>query len=372
MTDHHALNRLAAAAAAFTPRRPPLYHGCWAGQAEAISRFGLLPNEGYVHLSATPGMAWAYGAWATGLVMAEGITVDTIPSDLQTGRVGGTAADAMRNGGPNLAAVCTVELPASDNDVEEILQTAAPALPWEHEARAAPQYRVTGRIGPEWITGWQLYRVPELLEPGVLDRMTGRAEQLAHDYPRGRLVEDLSPEPVSPAIPNGRRLVAAILEHAGPAAELGHHGPAHWTRVAAHGLDVHPDADLTVVLLFALLHDAQRRHDGRDDGHGQRAADLARRLNGTVFTLGPDRLDALACACARHADGQVSDDPTVGACWDADRLDIGRYGKRLMPALMSTDRGRELAGPLPEPLNVRLPDVLAEYTTRLQLKDVPA
>jgi hypothetical protein len=57
----------------------------------------------------------------------------------------------------------------------------------------------------------------------------------------------------------------------------------------------------------------------------------------------------------------VSDDPTVAACWDSDRLDIGRYGKRLLPALLSTERASELGAALPEPLDIGLADVIRTY-----------
>jgi predicted nicotinamide N-methyase len=142
----------------------------------------------------------------------------------------------------------------------------------------------------------------------------------------------------------------------------------HWARVAARGLDLlehEPEADATVVLLFSLLHDAAREQDGIDDGHGRRAAELARALNGDAFTLDAARLDELARACAEHTDGTLASTPTIAACWDADRLDLGRYGKRLLPERMSTARGRELAARLLEPIRAPLPDVLDGYRAHL-------
>ena len=41
-----------------------------------------------------------------------------------------------------------------------------------------------------------------------------------------------------------------------------------------------------------------------------------------VFALEAGRLELLRFALERHAFGEVSDDPRVGACWDADRLRI--------------------------------------------------
>src|SRR4051794_34897034 len=39
-------------------------------------------------------------------------------------------------------------------------------------------------------------------------------------------------------------------------------------------------------------------------------------------------LEVLATACTGHADGGTSADPTVGACWDADRLNLWWVGGR--------------------------------------------
>ena len=51
----------------------------------------------------------------------------------------------------------------------------------------------------------------------------------------------------------------------------------------------------------------------------------------------------LATACAGHELGQVSDDPTIGVCWDADRLELSRLGRRPIPELLSTEAARDFA-----------------------------
>ena len=118
------------------------------------------------------------------------------------------------------------------------------------------------------------------------------------------------------------------------------HGPRHWRAVARVGIMLArrtPGADLPLVVLFGLLHDSQRWHDGHDPEHGPRAALLARTLAAEgVLELGPDRLDLLCLACTEHADGLTSDDPTVGACWDADRLNLWRVGITPINRLLST------------------------------------
>jgi uncharacterized protein len=42
-------------------------------------------------------------------------------------------------------------------------------------------------------------------------------------------------------------------------------------------------------------------------------------------------------AIRSHDKAQLTDDPTVGACWDADRLDLPRVGTKVDPAFLSTD-----------------------------------
>jgi uncharacterized protein len=106
------------------------------------------------------------------------------------------------------------------------------------------------------------------------------------------------------------------------------HGIAHWQRVLNHGLDIAAEtqgADAQVVLFFALFHDSMRLNDGHDPDYGRRGSALAHELAG-VLPLEPRQLEHLTAACDGHTDGLVSDDPTVGACWDADRLDLPRVG----------------------------------------------
>lgn len=120
------------------------------------------------------------------------------------------------------------------------------------------------------------------------------------------------------------------------------HGLSHWERVGRNGLDLAADtegADVDVVLLFALFHDSMRLNDGHDPEHGHRGGVLARELR-KLLPLGDGQLARLQEACAGHTDGLTSVDPTIGACWDADRLDLPRVGIMPDAALMSTDAGR--------------------------------
>lgn len=124
------------------------------------------------------------------------------------------------------------------------------------------------------------------------------------------------------------------------------HGPTHWARVAFLGAQLSqetPGADHYVIALFAALHDIQRFSDGYDPDHGRRAATLARSLRGKLFEVSDEQFALLVEALAKHADGLVSSDPTIGCCWDADRLDLPRCGIRPDPALLSTEATKRRA-----------------------------
>ena len=92
-----------------------------------------------------------------------------------------------------------------------------------------------------------------------------------------------------------------------------------------------------MLLLFAMLHDTQRLDDGHDPQHGPRAAAFTRTLQRRdLIVLSPERLELLCRACHDHTAGTVSGDPTLGACWDADRLNLWRVGIRPDPKWLST------------------------------------
>lgn len=113
-----------------------------------------------------------------------------------------------------------------------------------------------------------------------------------------------------------------------------------WRSVAAVGarlIDAGELADPLVVTLFALLHDSQRVNDGTDPQHGPRAARFAEALyREGLLPIAPTQLDVLVTACEDHTGGLPTDDPTIGVCWDADRLNLPRVGKTVDPYWIST------------------------------------
>lgn len=141
--------------------------------------------------------------------------------------------------------------------------------------------------------------------------------------------------------PITRPLLAAILEQAALPPD-GPHGVVHWARVLENGrrLVRGTHAISPVVELFAVFHDACRESDGSDPDHGRRGARLAERWRGTLFELGDEEFDLLCRACEEHTGGGTEADVTVQACWDADRLDLGRVGIRPVPHLLCTPAAR--------------------------------
>ena len=122
------------------------------------------------------------------------------------------------------------------------------------------------------------------------------------------------------------------------------HGPTHWQKVENIGLAIarRNGADQEVVRLFAWLHDSCRRNEFTDEKHGERASKLAKQLRGKYFKLTDDQFEKLHFACKNHAHGMVCEDVTVGTCWDADRLDLGRVGTNPEEEYMSTKEGKIL------------------------------
>jgi uncharacterized protein len=144
------------------------------------------------------------------------------------------------------------------------------------------------------------------------------------------------------SIPDAGRLVNAVLERS-TGKDSSIHGESHWQRVAAAGLALLPetsDADPALVFLFALFHDSMRFNDNHDPLHGSRGTALARELRGEAFDLKDAEMGLLGFACEEHTNGGVGSDPTVGVCWDADRLNLWRVGRRPDPRLLSTEAAR--------------------------------
>jgi uncharacterized protein len=122
----------------------------------------------------------------------------------------------------------------------------------------------------------------------------------------------------------------------------GDRGVAHWARVLENGLRLSQEtgADVEVVRLFALFHDARRVSEYDDPDHGPRAAEFARTLRGRLFELPDPEFRLLHRACCGHTHERTHPDVTIQTCWDADRLDLGRVGITPHPSRLCTEAAR--------------------------------
>jgi uncharacterized protein len=160
------------------------------------------------------------------------------------------------------------------------------------------------------------------------------------------------------SILTGKLIEAIVAQYGLPLS--GTHGITHWARVYENGLLLarRNGANITVVELFAVFHDAGRINERGDHEHGRRGAGLARALRGSHFDLPDEDLDLLDFACTHHTSGYTQADLTVQTCWDADRLDLGRVGITPLPERLCTPEARD-------------PDVLSWAHDRAVRRDVP-
>jgi len=123
------------------------------------------------------------------------------------------------------------------------------------------------------------------------------------------------------------------------------HGISHWERVERNGLLLAtPECDVIVIRLFAYLHDSCRENDGYDEEHGPRAAKMIEGLRGNLLKdLSDEQFRLLQEACRLHTSTHRTGNPTIDACFDADRLDLGRVNITPDPEKMATEKGKELS-----------------------------
>lgn len=123
------------------------------------------------------------------------------------------------------------------------------------------------------------------------------------------------------------------------------HGIRHWDRVYNYGMQLlTPEVNNKVVQAFAYLHDTCRLNDGADSEHGPRAAQMIGSLRSSILAFLTDEEFALLHdACKYHTTVPQTDNPTINACFDADRLDLWRVGLVPDPERMASTSGAEIA-----------------------------
>jgi uncharacterized protein len=185
---------------------------------------------------------------------------------------------------------------------------------------------------------------------GLLDGSLRQVLRLPDGSLYGALVpagyRPLPASPLAATIPDVRGLLAELTRHGDGFAACCSplHGTGHWRAVAATGLRLAlqtSGANPALVFAFAMLHDAFRQGDGADPAHGRRAAEALDGLErGDWLRLDGRQRSILFEALADHPHGRTTAEPTIGCCWDADRLDLGRCGIKVDVELLSTEAGR--------------------------------
>ena len=124
------------------------------------------------------------------------------------------------------------------------------------------------------------------------------------------------------------------------------HGPKHWRRVEQFGLRIAAETegvDTDIVRLFAVFHDCRRENEYDDPGHGARGAAYAFDVYKQMFPqLGPADFERLVFACCWHTHVVHHEEVTIGACFDADRLDLGRVGIRPEAQYLNTEAAKRM------------------------------
>ncbi|MBU2501159.1 MAG: hypothetical protein ABIK96_10665 [bacterium] len=140
------------------------------------------------------------------------------------------------------------------------------------------------------------------------------------------------------------QLIARILADA-PLRTHRFHGRPHWDRVAEFGRRIAAAEDLEsrLITLFAYFHDSKRENEGIDPDHGPRAADYVLTFAASELRISPGDRERLAFACRYHTHEEPTDDWTILACWDADRLDLGRVGITPDPDRLHTATAKMIA-----------------------------
>lgn len=145
--------------------------------------------------------------------------------------------------------------------------------------------------------------------------------------------------------------IEAIKQFALKDWELGEtHGLPHWQRVERNGIILATlEVNITVIRLFAYLHDKCRIDNGYDVEHGKRAAIMIHEIRHTLLKeLTDNEFELLFKACELHTTMLRTGNPTIDTCFDADRLDLERVEIRPEAERMATSKGRYFASHLGE------------------------
>lgn len=126
--------------------------------------------------------------------------------------------------------------------------------------------------------------------------------------------------------------------------EASYHGVWHWENVFNNAMalcDEEPKANRKICQLFAVYHDCCREDENEDPEHSHRAANFLKKIR-KKLPVNDYEFRTLLQAVLGHNDGQVHDNPTIGVCWDADRMDLPRVNIIPDPKFFSTKAASRL------------------------------
>ena len=120
------------------------------------------------------------------------------------------------------------------------------------------------------------------------------------------------------------------------------HGIGHLREVAllAGEIAAKMGQDVEAPMVAGFLHDCGRVDDAGSRQHATDSAAIAQPIMEKCFP----HLDAdkIRDAIARHADGEITEDPIAGALWDADRLTLTRLDRRVREEMLSTSVAKRM------------------------------
>jgi hypothetical protein len=125
------------------------------------------------------------------------------------------------------------------------------------------------------------------------------------------------------------------------------HGHEHAKRVAlfAEMLACEYGADPLAAVVAAYCHDCGRVNDDKDPEHGKRSWARCAAAVSQRFPTVP--MEMLRTAIEEHPFGKISTEPLIAALWDADRIDLMRFGpNKLESRFFSNSRALKLASVL--------------------------
>jgi hypothetical protein len=128
--------------------------------------------------------------------------------------------------------------------------------------------------------------------------------------------------------------------------EYGYHSLWHLMQIALFSALIAWEEGVNPIpaMLAGLLHDAAREGDEAGAEHAAAALDFTDELlkTGLRYLLAPEDWARVRFAISRHPFGEQSDDPIIGACWDADRLRLA-WERGVSRRFFSTHAGLRLA-----------------------------